>query len=94
MGRKKTKPDADTQPASKTSVTDASASDAPRLIRLRELQRLIPLSRTSIWRGVADGTLPRPLRWGRSVFWRLDEVNAFIEAQTRRRNERQILSRV
>jgi prophage regulatory protein len=75
--------------SSQPSVTEAQPGETPRLIRLPELQTLIPLSRTGIWRGVAAGALPRPIRLSKNVnAWRLDEVTAFIQEQTRKRDER------
>jgi predicted DNA-binding transcriptional regulator AlpA len=91
MRRRITKPDTAAGTVLKPIVPEtAAAAEAPRLIRLRELQRMIPLSRTSIWRRVAAaGTFPKPLRLSeaRNLFWRLDEVIAYIREQTRKRDE-------
>jgi len=39
-------------------------------------------SRTSIWRGVREGTFPRPVKIGlRSVAWPAHSIDTWIEAQ-------------
>ena len=52
-----------------------------RLIGLREVQRLNSLSRASIYRGVAAGTFPKPIRLtpaGRRVAWREADVQTWL----------------
>ena len=89
MRRKLNKPGSTASAIPRPSVTEATAPETPRLIRLPELQTLIPLSRTVIWRGVSAGTLPKPIRLSKNVnAWRLDEVISYIHEQTRKRDER------
>ena len=46
-----------------------------RLIRLQEVLRLIPISRSTWWAGVRSGRYPAPIKLGpRLTRWRLDEV--------------------
>jgi prophage regulatory protein len=52
------------------------------MIRLSEVMKLIPYSRASIYRLVADGKLPKPVHLGgRSVFWVKAQIQAFIIEQ-------------
>lgn len=45
------------------------------MLRLAELQQHVPLSRTSIYRGVAAGTFPRPKRMSvRTSAWRWGDI--------------------
>jgi len=45
------------------------------LLRLKDVCRLVGLSRSSIYKRVADGTFPRPLRVSeRSVRWRMQDL--------------------
>ncbi|MEZ4330420.1 MAG: AlpA family phage regulatory protein [Myxococcota bacterium] len=57
------------QPADPRDLTPDS------LVRLEELQTQVPLSRTSIYRGMAAGWFPRPKRIGmRAIAWRWGDV--------------------
>jgi prophage regulatory protein len=52
------------------------------IIRLNEVMELIPYSRASIYRLVANGTFPKPINLGgRSVFWVRSQIQAFILEQ-------------
>jgi prophage regulatory protein len=47
------------------------------LIRLPDVLRLYPVSNSTWWRGVADGTYPKPIKLGpRAVAWRIGDVLA------------------
>jgi excisionase family DNA binding protein len=54
--------------------------DEPILVRAAELARMLNISLRTLWRLNSAGRLPRPLRLGTSVRWRLDEVNQWISA--------------
>ena len=49
-----------------------------RLVSDRQLAKMLSVSRATIWRRVADGTLPRPVRVGGATRWRLEEIEATI----------------
>lgn len=50
-----------------------------KLLRLREVLQLIPLSRATIYRRMADGTFPKALKLGeRTVAWRYTDIAAYI----------------
>jgi prophage regulatory protein len=52
-----------------------------RILHLREVQRLNSLSRASIYRGIAAGTFPKPIRLtpgGHRVGWREADVEAWL----------------
>jgi len=54
-----------------------------RFIRLPELLRTIPLSRSTIYAGVKDGTFPAPYKIGeRATAWLESDVNAWIESKS------------
>jgi prophage regulatory protein len=45
------------------------------LLRLKDICRLVGLSRSTIYKRVSDGTFPRPLRVSeRSVRWRMQDI--------------------
>jgi len=66
-------------PAPKAVGTDA-APRSRRFIRLRDLLQRIPISRSQIYKWIADGRFPKPLHMGgRSAFWLESEVDAWIK---------------
>ena len=66
-----------------TSPNGAVSTD--RLIRLKELKKIVGYSATSIWRRCKDGTFPRALRLGpgSAVAWRLSEIEAWMRSLER-----------
>lgn len=53
-----------------------------RFLQIREVQHLNSLSRASIYRGIAQGTFPKPIRLtpaGRRVGWRETDIQAWLE---------------
>lgn len=62
------------------STTFPRATDAPRHLRPDEVLRLAGISRTTLNRWEAAGRFPRRIaRSPRSVAWRSDEVNAWLD---------------
>ena len=61
-----------------------TAPDTPRFLRFRELQKLVPVGRTTIWRWSTAGDFPRPYSLGKGVSaWREDEVRKWLETRAR-----------
>jgi prophage regulatory protein len=55
-----------------------------RLLRLKQVQERVPLSRVQIWRRVRAGTFPAPVQIGpNSVGWYEDEIDAISAAMPR-----------
>lgn len=55
-----------------------------RVIRREEVSQLTGLARATIYKKVADGSFPPPIRLGtRSVGWRLSDVVAWLQAPER-----------
>jgi prophage regulatory protein len=52
----------------------------PLLVGARELAAMTGKSVRSIWRDLAAGRLPNPVRLGGAVRWRRDEILAWISA--------------
>ena len=51
-----------------------------RLLRLKEVLQIIPVSKTSWWAGVKTGRYPRPVKLGpRTTCWRLSDLQRLIE---------------
>jgi prophage regulatory protein len=54
----------------------------PVYIRQAELQECIPFSGATLWRKIAAGTFPQPIKLGpRVTAWMLDDVLAWLAAQ-------------
>jgi prophage regulatory protein len=59
------------------------------IIRLNEVMALIPYSRASIYRLMANGTFPKSINLGgRSVFWVRSQIEAFIIEQIEKGQEK------
>ena len=59
-----------------------------RYITLSELQhRIGGRSRSSIYRDVEAGRLPRPVKLGSRLYWREDEIDATLAALAEGANE-------
>lgn len=50
----------------------------PKLIRDTDVAAMLACSRSTVWRRVADGTLPGPLKFGRISRWRTEDVTQAI----------------
>ncbi|MCY3845685.1 MAG: AlpA family phage regulatory protein [Acidobacteria bacterium] len=63
-----------------------SEHDRDRLLTRAEVERRVHLSRASVYRLVARGEFPAPLRVGpRAVRWRSYEIGAWISSRPRTR---------
>ena len=72
--RAKTRDFADTASLVAAPNTDATL-DTHRFVRLPEVGRLTGLARSSVYKHIADGRFPAPLKISeRSVRWRLNDV--------------------
>lgn len=52
--------------------------DNIRLIRLREVMQLVPLSKAKIYALIQNGEFPRPKKIGGSSLWSVEEVSNYI----------------
>ncbi len=56
-----------------------------RLLRDTDAAKLLSCSRSTFWRRVADGTIPRPIKLGGISRWRTADIEqAVAEAAVRR----------
>jgi predicted DNA-binding transcriptional regulator AlpA len=53
-----------------------------RLITRRQLQQLLPISATTIWRLEKSGLFPKHITIGGLNFWRAIEVQEYLSRQT------------
>ncbi|SIN72449.1 helix-turn-helix transcriptional regulator [Halodesulfovibrio marinisediminis] len=45
-----------------------------QLLKLAQVQEILPVSKTTLWRYVKAGKFPEPRKLGRSTFWVKEEV--------------------
>ncbi len=65
----------------KRNLIDTNATD--RLVRLKEVLTLIPISPASWWNGIRAGKYPRGVKLGpKTTCWRLSEIRALAERGT------------
>ena len=59
----------------------SSSVDPPasRMINVREVATILSISPRSVWRLVSRRELPQPLRFGRTVRWRLADIERWID---------------
>lgn len=51
-------------------------------MRQRQVLTLIPISKSTLWRRVIDGTFPAPLKLSaRVTVWRVDDIRRWIDEQ-------------
>jgi prophage regulatory protein len=54
------------------------------LLRINQVLRFIPVSRSSWWQGVKSGKFPKPFKLGvRTTVWRATDIRALIEGEHR-----------
>ena len=59
-----------------------------RLLRRRQVEEITGLSRSSIYRLMADGEFPRPVKVGSAaVRWRASDINAWLKSRPEARGE-------
>lgn len=60
-------------------------SEPEALIRVEEVCRRTTLNRSTLYRAIAQGTFPRPVKiTARASAWRVSEVNDWIRARPAR----------
>lgn len=63
---------------------DQETNNKPQLARLKETIQITKFSRSSIYRGIADGTFPAPVRIGkRAIAFKLSELEKWVESRPR-----------
>ena len=58
----------------------ATVSETSLAVSADEFAELLGISKRHLWSLNAQGKLPRPIRLGRSVRWRLDEIRDWLAA--------------
>ena len=58
-------------------MTD-TVSPEPLLLDVAGLTRQLSVSRSALYQWLASGRLPSPVKLGRRVLWRLDEIRQWV----------------
>ena len=59
----------------------------PQIVKRPDVEAATRLSRSNLYRKIAAGEFPRPIKLGpRAVGWRADEIAAWIEERTAERD--------
>jgi prophage regulatory protein len=67
-----------------TEHHQASLMADATLLRLPQVLNIIPVGRSTWWKGVATGRFPKPIRLGpRSVAWKAVEILTLVERLAR-----------
>ena len=69
------------------SRDETARGSGTALIAVRTVAQLIDAHPSTVWRKVADGTLPRPVKIGGMTRWSKAEVEAVIEAALAKRDK-------
>jgi prophage regulatory protein len=51
------------------------------LMRIPQILKVIPVSKSKFWLMVQKGEFPKPVKIGRSSFWTIEQVDAFIRGK-------------
>jgi prophage regulatory protein len=53
---------------------------SPRLLRLRAVLEIIPVSKSSWWAGIKSGRYPKPVKLGpKTTAWRAEDIYALLK---------------
>ena len=70
-------------PKCTVAATAERPAEPDRLLRLRSVLDIIPVSKSTFYSGIAAGRFPRTVKLGRNSFWRLSEILSVIEGGTK-----------
>ena len=52
------------------------------LMRIPQILKVMPVSKSKFWLMVQKGDFPKPIKIGRSSFWTIEQVQAFIRERS------------
>jgi len=55
-----------------------------KLLRLKDVLTLVPVGKSSWWKGVKEGRFPKPIKLGpRTTCWRYSDIIALMEGKAK-----------
>jgi prophage regulatory protein len=71
-------------PAEEMIMNDITSRDMNvTLMRIPQILKVMPVSKSKFWLMVQKGEFPKPIKIGRSSFWTIEQVQAFIGERSR-----------
>jgi prophage regulatory protein len=65
------------------AVSNTSPQIPPiTLMRIPQILKVMPVSKSKFWLMVQKGEFPKPIKIGRSSFWTIEQVQAFIRERS------------
>jgi predicted DNA-binding transcriptional regulator AlpA len=62
------------------AVSKTTHIEGDRLLRIKQVLEIVPIGKSTWWRGVKSGRFPEPVRLGpKTTCWRESEINALME---------------
>jgi prophage regulatory protein len=52
------------------------------LMRIPQILEIMPVSKSKFWLMVQKGEFPKPIKIGRSSFWTIEQVQAYLQEKT------------
>lgn len=52
----------------------------PMLVRVNQVAAMLGIGRSTVWRYVKQGKLPKPIKWQGNTVWRVKDLEEFIES--------------
>jgi len=66
----------------KSQITETQTLPSEGLLRISQVLKFIPVSRSHWWQGVKEGRYPRPIKLSERVtVWRASDIRALIEKE-------------
>ena len=70
-------------PAKEMVMSQSSPQIPPiALMRIPQILKVMPVSKSKFWLMVQKGEFPKPIKIGRSSFWTIEQVQAFIRERS------------
>ncbi len=61
-------------------MSDVHSIHSKRLLRINQVLALVPVGKSSWWKGCKEGIYPKPVKLGpRTTVWRAEDIAAFIK---------------
>lgn len=51
----------------------------PMLVRVNQVAAMLGIGRSTVWRYVKQGKLPKPIKWQGNTVWRVKDLEEFIQ---------------
>lgn len=62
--------------------TDKASDSQITLMRIPQILKVMPVSKSKFWLMVQKGEFPKPTKIGHSSFWTVEQVQAYLRERT------------